>query len=63
MFNPDDEEGGTPLQVARLREAVEAAGAVTIACPEHDGSMSAALKNAIQWLSRGGNSIGGGCSD
>ena len=59
MFNPDDEETGTPLQVARLREAVEEADAVIIACPEHNGSMSAALKNAIEWLSRGRNSIGG----
>lgn len=59
MFNPDDEESGTPLQVARLREAVEAADAVIIACPEHNGSMSAALKNAIEWLSRGRNYIGG----
>ena len=30
-----------------LREAVEAADAVIIACPEHNGSMSAALKNSI----------------
>ena len=59
MFNPDDEDSGTPLRVARLREAVEAADAVIIACPEHNGSMSAALKNAIEWLSRGRNSIGG----
>lgn len=59
MFNPDDEERGTPLQAARLREAVEAAGAVIIACPEHNGSMTAALKNAIEWLSRGSNSIEG----
>ena len=59
MFNPDDEEGGTPLQVARLREEVEEADAVIIACPEHNCSMSAALKNAIEWLSRGRNSIGG----
>ena len=59
MFNPDDEGSGTPSQVAMLREAVEAADAVIIACPEHNGSMSAALKNAIEWLSRDGNSIGG----
>ncbi len=59
IFNPDDEEGETPLQVARLREEVEGADAVVIACPEHNGSMTAALKNAIEWLSRGGNSIGG----
>ena len=30
-----------------------------IACPEHNGSMTAALKNAIEWLSRGGNDIAG----
>lgn len=58
MFNPDDEEGGTPLQVARLREEVEEADAVVIASPEHNGSMTAALKNAIDWLSQGRNSIG-----
>ena len=59
MFNPDDEEAGTPIEVARLQEAVEGADAVIIACPEHNGSMSAALKNAIEWLSRGRNSIAG----
>ena len=59
MFNPDDHESGTPLQVARLRETVEAAGAVIIVCSEHYGSLSAGLKNAIDWLFRSSNSIGG----
>ncbi len=58
MFNPDIEER-PPHKVDALRRAVRQADAVIIACPEHNGSMTAALKNAIDWLSRGGNAIAG----
>ena len=58
MFNPDTETD-TPVEVTDLRYAVALADAVVIACPEHNCSMTAALKNAIEWLSRGENSIRG----
>ena len=57
-FNPHIEERPSH-EVDALRRAVRQADAVIIACPEHNGSMTAALKNAIQWLSRGGNAIAG----
>ena len=58
LFNPDTEER-PPYEVYALRRAVRTADAVIIACPEQNGSMTAALKNAIEWLSRGGNGIAG----
>ena len=58
LFNADAEERPSQ-EVDALRRAVREAGAVIIACPEHNGSMTAALKNAIEWLSRGGNDIAG----
>ena len=58
LFNPDAEEP-PPYEVDALRRAVRGADAVIIACPEHNGSMTAALKNAIEWLSQDGNSIAG----
>ena len=50
LFNPDTEEQ-TFHYVDALRRAVREADALIIACPEHNGSMTAALKNAIEWLS------------
>jgi chromate reductase, NAD(P)H dehydrogenase (quinone) len=38
--------------VGALRQQVAAADAVLFISPCHNGSMSAALKNAIDWLSR-----------
>ena len=58
LFNPDAEERPSH-KVDALRRAVRGAEAVIIACPEQNGSMTAALKNAIEWLSQGGNDIAG----
>ena len=58
LFNPDAEERPSH-KVDALRRAVREPEAVIIACPEQNGSMTAALKNAIEWLSRGGNDIAG----
>ena len=58
MFNPDTEERDSHL-LEDLRSAVGDADAVIIACPEHNGSMTAPLKNAIEWLSRDSNLLSG----
>lgn len=58
MFSLDLEsdinDGKTPLPdgIARLRELMIASDAFVIASPEHNGAMSSALKNAIDWASR-----------
>ena len=55
MFHPDVEAQGIPDEAEALRNAVREADAIVIACPEYNGSMTATLKNAIEWLSRRGN--------
>ncbi|SEF04196.1 NAD(P)H-dependent FMN reductase [Streptomyces sp. 3213] len=53
FYNEDiDVEDGVPQQAAALREAVAHADAVLLFVPEYNGTMSAVLKNAIDWLSR-----------
>ncbi len=55
MFHPDIEAQGIPADAEAFRDAVRGADAIIIACPEYNGSMTATLKNAIEWLSRRGN--------
>ena len=59
MFHPDVEARGIPEEAEALRNAVRDADAIIIACPEYNGSMTATLKNAIEWLSRRGNLLTG----
>ncbi|NBB98759.1 MAG: NADPH-dependent FMN reductase [Alphaproteobacteria bacterium] len=54
LFNEDVEAQGMPDAVTRLKEQVKAADAVVIACPEYNKAPPGALKNALDWLSRGG---------
>ena len=60
-FYDDVLEADLPESVVRLREAVAAADALILATPEYNGSVSAVLKNAIDWASRpyGNGSIAG----
>jgi len=56
LFSEDLEEeaGGAPAAVRRLRHAVERADGLLIATPEYNHSIPGVLKNAIDWLSRPG---------
>jgi len=62
FYNEDiDVEGTVPAAAEKFRAAVAAADAVLIITPEHNGTIPAVLKNAIDWSSRpfGGSSISG----
>ena len=59
MFHPDVEAQGIPAEAEAFRDAVREADAVVIACPDYNGSMTATLKNAIEWLSRQRNLMTG----
>lgn len=57
MYNGDVEAaGGFPEPVARLRAAVAGADGLLLASPEYNRSVTGALKNAVDWLSRGPDS-------
>lgn len=46
--------GNRPAEADALQQAFAAHSAVIIASPEHNGSTTAILKNAIDWISRPG---------
>ena len=52
LFNQDVFDAGLPESAKRFRAEVTAADGVLIASPEYNFSLSAALKNAIDWASR-----------
>lgn len=53
-FDPDLERAeGPPAAAQRLREAIASAAALLIATPEYNRSIPGALKNALDWASRG----------
>lgn len=52
LYDEDVERAGIPAPVARLRGEIAAADAILFACPEYNFSITAALKNAIDWASR-----------
>jgi chromate reductase, NAD(P)H dehydrogenase (quinone) len=59
-FNPDlDDVGATPpVAVAKLREAVAAADALLISCPEYAHGVAGAFKNLLDWLVSGPEMVG-----
>ncbi|MFV8457582.1 NADPH-dependent FMN reductase [Vibrio owensii] len=52
MYGLDVEGQGIPENAHKLRATLNEYDAIIIASPEHNGSMPAFLKNAIDWLSR-----------
>jgi chromate reductase len=59
VYDGDIEAEGMPEQVVRFKAMVEAADVLLIASPEYNHSIPGGLKNAIDWLSRGRNSLDG----
>jgi chromate reductase len=53
FFDGDEFAKGYPASAQAFREAVRAADGVVIVTPEYNFAMSAVLKNAIDWASRG----------
>ncbi|GAA2099899.1 NAD(P)H-dependent FMN reductase [Streptomyces albiaxialis] len=61
MFNEDLDNNAPPYEVAELRRRVAAADGLLIVTPEHNASVPAALKNALDWISTppaGGIAVG-----
>ena len=53
FYNEDiDVEGDVPAAAAKLREAAGSADAFLLFSPEYNGTITAVLKNASDWLSR-----------
>jgi chromate reductase len=51
LFNQDNEHAPPPA-VTRMKDQIRAADALLFVTPEHNRSIPAALKNAIDWASR-----------
>ncbi|WP_209560132.1 NADPH-dependent FMN reductase [Frigoribacterium sp. PvP032] len=53
FYNEDiDVDGARPEAAVAFRNALSAADAVLVVTPEHNGTIPAVLKNAIDWASR-----------
>ena len=52
IYNGDTEATGIPESVTRLYNQIAGADGVLLGCPEYNYSISSALKNAIDWVSR-----------
>jgi len=57
MFNQDVFDAGLPEPVKRIRSQIAAADGLLFASPEYNFSVSAPLKNVIDWGSRAPNQV------
>lgn len=53
MFNEDVEAKGVPASVERVKNQLKGCQAILFGVSENNSSVSACLKNAYDWLSRG----------
>jgi chromate reductase, NAD(P)H dehydrogenase (quinone) len=60
-YNQDVEDSGIPEIVSEFKQKVRESDAIILAAPEYNGSVSGALKDALDWASRpyGDSSISG----
>merc|ERR1712137_1073520 len=56
FMNEDLEVGGLPEDVLNFKKEVESADGVLFGCPEYNYGVTPAMKNALDWASRSGNS-------
>ena len=52
LYNQDMDNEKAPTAVHNWKKKVEEADAIIFACPEHNYSMTAAMKNALDWGSK-----------
>ncbi len=52
VFDEDLEKQGLPVNAKRLKDLFIAHQGLLIACPEYNSSITAVLKNTIDWVSR-----------
>ena len=52
MYNADLQEKGMPASVQKLRDIMASADGLILAAPEFNWTISAPLKNMIDWISR-----------
>ena len=57
IYDADIENQGFPENVKIIRSLVKEADVIIISSPEYNHSISGALKNAIDWLSTGGENV------
>lgn len=52
IYNFDIQQAGFPPDAVRLNDRLRRADGIFVSTPEHNAGMPAALKNAIDWMSR-----------
>lgn len=57
LYDADIESEGFPENVVKIRSVFKASDLILIATPEYNHSISGVLKNAIDWLSTGGDNV------
>lgn len=61
LFQQDEEaEKGLPAHARTLKDLFKSHGAVLLACPEYNGSITPLLKNTLDWISRQDGAEAGG---